>query len=141
MIPTATPSMQSAPFAATSNDERVLALGHIPECFEILRANYGARQAYLAAHPRSCPSCNGTGQEEVWEYPDAPNWMTECSQCVRRGVCPSCGVSGFASDGCEPCPACGFEMGKGGMPERAFCTCGADRALYEETGTLPEFPE
>ncbi len=124
-------------------DTRVLALPHTPECLAQLQAAHDARQTYLARWPFSCRACDGTGEREVGSNSyDDPPVPALCPQCVKQTICPRCGLTfAMQPDGSEPCRDCGFEVGEDGMPERAFCVCGADRALYEDCEVLPDFPE
>lgn len=130
--------------SAVEYDARVLALPtHTPACLAALRTSYDARQSYIARWPFYCQQCHGTGEVEVesGHYEDPPV-SDLCPACVRQTICPRCGLT-FAvrSDGSEPCHACGFDF-EDGLPERAYCTCGADRALYEGQAVfLPDFPE
>ncbi len=124
-------------------DTRVLALPHAPECLTQLQAAHNARRAYITAHPGYCRQCNGTGEREAGSlsYEDPPD-TDLCWHCIKQTICPQCGLTfAMKSDGSEPCRVCGFDF-DGGIPERAFCTCGADSVLYEqESVSLPDFPE
>lgn len=137
---------QAASFATepvSSYEERVLALSHTDECWQVLHVSYDARYAYRLQWSHHCPSCHGTGEREVGSlsYEDPPE-LANCNRCVKRGLCPRCGATGFATDGCYPCLICKFEVGEDGVPEQAWCTCGADSVLYAEGAAfLPDFPD
>ena len=119
---------------------------HTDACRRSMQVVNASRAAYRALWPDFCQCCDGTGQEEVWEYPDAPNWLAECSRCVRLGLCPRCGASSFAQDGYDPCAACGFRSGDAGLPSSLFlCVCAPVPTLVptvsDATPFLPPFSE
>ena len=95
------------------------AMQHTPECAAAQAANIAAQDAWRARWPNACKSCQGAGGKAFRYDPSpagiglSPGYMWDFDPCPAcEGRCPRCGQPA-PHDADVPCPACGWNYGKG----------------------------